>query len=191
MAKLLAFAGSARRESFNKKLILVAAEAARKSGAEVTVLDLEDLNLPIFNEDDEAEHGAPEGAERFKALLKSHDGIIIASPEYNSSISALLKNALDWASRSAKGEAPLEAFSGKVALLLSASPGGLGGLRGLVHLRSILGNIKVIVLPEQLAVGGAHQAFSDDGLSLSDDSKQELLQAYTANLANITDQLKG
>ncbi len=150
--KIVAFAGSLRTASFNKKLIAIAAEAARGAGAEVTVVDLRELNLPLFDQDLEDASGLPEGAKKFKALLRASDGFLIASPEYNSSITAALKNALDWASRAETDDEPaVVAFRGKAAALLSASPGALGGLRGLVAVRSILGNIGVHVLPDRVA----------------------------------------
>src|SRR5262249_15022647 len=155
--RILAFAGSTRRESFNKKLLQHAAKGAREAGAEVTLLDLKDIPLPLFDQDLEAEHGMPDNGAKLKKLFIDHDGLLIASPEYNSSVTAVLKNALDWVSRPAPGEPSLVAFRGKVAALLSASPGALGGLRGLVHVRSILGNIGVIVLPEQFAVPRAQE----------------------------------
>ena len=180
--KILAFAGSARRESFNKRLVRVAAEGARKAGAEVTVLDLADLPLPIFDQDLEAAEGLPDNARKLKGLMIEHDGFLISSPEYNSSISPLLKNAIDWASRKEEGEQPLAAFRGKAAALMSASPGGLGGLRGLVHVRAILGNMGVLVLARQKAIGGALEAFADDG-ALADPKLQADVEALGAHLA--------
>ena len=114
MPKLLAFAGSSREESFNKKLVRIAAAGARQAGAEVTLVDLGDFPMPIFNQDLESARGMPEKAGEFKELMVAHDGFLVASPEYNSSYSPLLKNAIDWASRSeAESEAPLSAFRGK------------------------------------------------------------------------------
>ncbi len=161
--KLLAFSGSARKESFNQRLVENAARAAEAAGAEVTVINLGDYPMPIVNQDLEAESGLPEKARELKQLFIEHDGFLIASPEYNSSIAPLLKNAIDWVSRAEGDEKPLVAYKGKVAGLLSSSPGALGGLRGLVHLRAILGNIGTLVLPEQVAVGGAFKAFDDEG----------------------------
>src|SRR5437660_769473 len=139
-AKILAFAGSAKKDSYNKKLVAIAVEGARAAGAEVTLIDLKDYPLPIMDEDLEKE-GTPANATKLKELFKAHDALLIASPEYNSSITPLLKNTIDWVSRPAPGEKPLAAYTGKVALLIAASPGGFGGLRGLVTVRSILGNI--------------------------------------------------
>ncbi len=187
--RILAFAGSTREDSFNKKLVRVAADGARRAGAEVTVIDLRDYPLPVFDQDLEAEQGLPENARRLKQLMIDHQGFLISSPEYNSSITAVLKNAIDWASRAeSSDEPPLSAFAGKVAVLMAASPGGLGGLRGLVHLRSILGNIRVLVLPEQRAVSGAHKAFAEDG-SLSDPKQQEAIGGLGRRLAEVLSKL--
>jgi len=180
--RILAFAGSTRTDSFNKNLVRIAAGAARASGVETTMVDLKDYPLPLFDEDLEAGQGMPENAAKLKELFVSHDGLLIASPEYNSSISGVLKNVIDWVSRGPKGEAPLLAFSGKSAAILSASPGALGGLRGLVHLRSILANLNVIVLPEQTAVGSAYDQFDADG-NLKDSRQLEKVQAIGKRLA--------
>jgi NAD(P)H-dependent FMN reductase len=188
--RILAFAGSLRRESFNKKLVPIAARGARDAGAEVTLIDLKDFPLPVFDQDLEAEQGMPENGKKLKQLFIDHDGLLIASPEYNSSITAVLKNAIDWVSRPAPGEPSLVAFRGKVATLMSASPGALGGLRGLVHVRSILGNIGVIVLPEQIAVAKAHEALNPDG-SLKDPKQQAGIEGLGHTLASFLMKLKG
>ncbi|MEH2270925.1 MAG: NAD(P)H-dependent oxidoreductase [Nostoc sp.] len=182
--KILAFAGSTRIDSYNKKLVKIAAAGAKAAGAEVTYIDLRDLPLPLFDEDLEAQEGLPANARTFKDLLISHQGLLIASPEYNSSLTAVLKNAIDWASRPAPNEAPLAAFAGKVASIMSASPGALGGLRGLVHLRSILGNIKVLVLPDQIALPKAYEAFNADG-TLKDPKQQESIEKLGDGLTKI------
>ncbi|MBL1177889.1 NADPH-dependent FMN reductase [Pantanalinema sp. GBBB05] len=187
--KILAFAGSTRTASYNKKLVKIAADGARKVGAEATFIDLRDFPMPLFDEDLEANQGTPATARQFKDLLLAHDGILIASPEYNSSLTAVLKNAIDWASRPAPNEPPLACFTNKVAAIMSASPGALGGLRGLVHLRSILGNIKVIVLPDQIAISKAHELFNPDG-SLKDAEQQAAIEKLGANVANVVAKLK-
>ncbi|MHC5002362.1 MAG: NADPH-dependent FMN reductase [Planctomycetota bacterium] len=171
-ATILAFAGSLRTGSLNKTLVRAAARTAERAGAEVTFVDLKDHPLPVYDQDLETAEGLPAAAARLKELFKAHQGLLIAAPEYNSSLSAALKNTIDWVSRPAPDEAPLECFAGKVAGLMSASPGALGGLRGLFHLRSILLNIQVIVLPEQHALSKAHEAFADDG-SLKDAAQQQ------------------
>ncbi len=181
--RILAFSGSARVGSFNQRLVQIAADAARESGASVRVISLGDFPLPIFNQDLESNEGPPEHALRLKQLMIDSDGFLIACPEYNSSITPLLKNAIDWASRADKDHAGLAAFRGKVCGLLSASPGRLGGLRGLAHVRSILSNIGVIVLPDQVAVPGAHEAFADDGQRLQDDNLDQAVRRLGREVA--------
>ncbi len=188
--KVLAFSGSLRADSYNTRLVRVAAEGARSAGAEVTVIELRNFDMPLFNEDLEAKSGMPPAAKQFKELLKSHQGLLIASPEYNSSITAALKNALDWATRPEPGEAPLVAFNNRVCGLLAASPGALGGLRGLVHLRAILGNIGVIVLPQQIACMKAHESFDDKG-ALKDARQQAAVMALGAAVATTAMKLAG
>jgi len=188
MPKILAFAGSTRTDSWNKKLIKVAAAGATAAGAEVTLIDLRDYPLPLYDGDLEAA-GMPEAVVKLKSLFLEHQGLLISSPEYNSSISGVLKNTLDWVSRSAPGEKPLACFTDKVAGLVSASPGALGGLRGLVHLRAILGNIKVLVLPEQVAVSKANEAFLPDG-ALKDAKQQASVQNVARKLTETIAKLR-
>lgn len=186
--RILAFAGSLRTDSYNKQLVKIAAAGARAAGTEVTVVDLREFPLPIFDEDLEAREGLPHPARRLKDLFLCHQGLLIASPEYNSSVSAALKNAIDWVSRPVDGEAPLACFDGKVAAIMAASPGALGGLRGLVTLRSILGNIRVIVLPDQIAIMKAHEAFDADG-RLKDAKQQATVEQIGAKVANLLKRL--
>lgn len=161
--KILAFAGSLREGSYNKKLLKAAVKGAKEAGAEVTVIDIKDYPLPLYDGDIE-EKGFPENVLTLKKLLLENDGLLIASPEYNSSISGALKNIIDWTSRqTTKDEANLSCYNDKVAAIISASPGGLGGLRGLVHLRAILENINTMVLPQQKAIPQAHEAFDEQG----------------------------
>lgn len=180
--RILAFAGSTRERSYNKMLVRIAAAGARSAGASVTEIDLRDYPMPIFDEDLEAREGPPDAAKRLRELFLSHHGLLIASPEYNSSITALLKNTIDWVSRPKPGDRPLACFAGKTAAIMSASPGALGGLRGLVHLRAVLGNIQVLVLPDQVTVPGAADAFNARG-DLADDKKQASTVALGEKLA--------
>jgi chromate reductase len=188
--KILALAGSTREASFNKKLVRIAATGARSAGAEVTIVELRDLGLPLYDGDLETRDGLPPAARKLKDLMLAHQGFMISSPEYNSSISAVLKNAIDWASRPVPGEAPLACFTGKTAAIMSASPGALGGLRGLVHVRSILGNINVLVIPDQVAVMHADKAFADDG-KLKDAALHARVEALGAKLAGTLVKLNG
>jgi NAD(P)H-dependent FMN reductase len=187
--RILALAGSLRRDSFNKKVVAVAARGAREAGAEVTLIDLKDFPLPLFDQDLEAEQGMPDSGKKLKKLFTDQDGLLIASPEYNSSIPAVLKNAIDWVSRPEPGEPSLVAFRNKVAVLMSASPGTLGGLRALVHVRATLGNLGVIVLPQQVAVPRAHEAFGPDG-SLLDAKQQAAVEGLGRTLAAFLVKLK-
>lgn len=192
MAKpsVLAFAGTTRREAYNKKLIAVAAQAARDAGGEVTLIDLADFPMPLYDGDLEAEQGIPEHGRRLKALMREHDALLISTGEYNSSVTGVLKNAIDWASRQEGEEPPLAAYRGKVAGLVSASPGRLGGLRALAAVRSILGNINVLVIPEQQAVPGADRAFNEDG-SLVDSRTRDGVARVARRLVAVTRALSG
>lgn len=182
--KVLAFSGSLRKGSYNKQLVRVAARFARDAGADVTELDLADHPLPIFDEDLETRDGVHPTAMKLKKLFREHDAFLISSPEYNSSLSAALKNTIDWLSRPVDGEPPLACFKGKTAALFAASPGALGGLRGLVHLRAILGNIGVLLLADQLAVGKANEAFAADG-SLTNPKQAAMVKAIVDDLVRV------
>ena len=131
-------------------------------GAEVKHIQLRDFSLPIFDQDVEAE-GFPESATQLQELFEQSDSLLIAAPEYNSSITPLLKNTIDWVTRPNGDRKPLQSYQGKIACLIAASPGALGGLRGLRHVREILSNINVLVVPDQFALSSAFDAFSEDG----------------------------
>jgi NAD(P)H-dependent FMN reductase len=183
--KILAFAGSARAGSWNKRLVRVAAKAAREAGAEVMVIDLNDFPLPLYHGDLEAREGVPDNARMLKALFAAHDGLLISSPENNSSISALLKNTIDWMSRPDGAQDKRAAFRGKVAALLSASPGYYGGVRHLPHLGEILQNLELIVLPEPFSLARANDAFAADG-SLKDAGAQSQVSELAYRLVRTT-----
>ncbi len=180
--RILVFGGSLRAESYNHKLAIVAAEGAREAGADVTLISLRDFRLPMFDEDLESAEGMPETAQRLKALFTENDGLIIASPEYNSTITAVLKNTIDWVSRSTSpDEKPLSALRGKSAAILAASPGGYGGARSLAQLRPFLENIGISVLPDQVTLPKAHEAF-DAGGKLIDAGVVASIKALGAGL---------
>lgn len=190
MAKIVFFAGSTRKESINKKLARLAATMAEAAGAEITVIDLKDYEMPLYNGDLEMEQGIPDNAKKLKQVFIDHDGFFIASPEYNSSYSALLKNTIDWMSRAhEENESPLVAYKGKIAALGAISPGALGGLRGLVSLRMLLGNIGVTVVPTQIAIGAGFKAFDSEG-RLNDEGHTGRLQATIDELLRTADRLK-
>jgi chromate reductase, NAD(P)H dehydrogenase (quinone) len=161
--RVLVFAGSIRSGSLNRKLARAAAAALERQGLPVTLADLRDYPMPIYDGDLEASAGLPQPAKAFKELLRSHDALAMASPEYNGSFPALLKNAIDWATRAEPGEPRLAAFQGKKVILMSASPSQYGGQRGLRHLRQLLEMIHLEVLPAQLTVGNATAAFDAEG----------------------------
>ncbi|TSA18285.1 MAG: NADPH-dependent oxidoreductase [Nitrosopumilales archaeon] len=188
--KILAFAGSTRTDSYNKKLVKIASTGATETGADVTVIDLRDFPMPIYDGDLEQKDGLPSSARKLKDLMLAHQGFLISSPEYNSSISAVFKNTIDWASRQSEGEISLACFKNKIAGIMSASPGELGGLRGLVHVRSILGNIGVIVMPDQIAIAKVHEAFNEDG-TLKDKKQEDQVKKIGANVAKILLKLNG
>jgi NAD(P)H-dependent FMN reductase len=167
MPRILAFAGNARRDSLNKKLARVAAAEARAAGGEVTFMDLDDYPIPLYHGDLEAAEGMPENARKLRDIFIAHDGFLIASPENNQSLSALLKNAIDWLSRDIgdgkganSGFAP---YRGKVAGLMGASPGAFGTVRAMPHLRQILSGLGVTVLPTQVPVPRADKVFDAAG----------------------------
>ncbi|MDE1765642.1 MAG: NAD(P)H-dependent oxidoreductase [Thaumarchaeota archaeon] len=182
--RILAFAGSTRTDSYNKKLVKIAADGARDSGADVTVVDLREFAMPLYDGDLEQRDGLPSAVRKLKDLMLEHQGFLISSPEYNSSISGVLKNVIDWTSRQSAGEIPLACFTGKVAGIMSASPGALGGLRGLVHVRAILENIGILVMPDQMAVSKAHEAFNTDG-TLKDKKQEERVKKIGASVAGL------
>lgn len=186
--KILAFAGSTRRQSHNKKVVKIAADGARKAGAEVTFLDLKDLPLPIYDQDAQEAHGFDANAAKFQEILLAHDGLLISTPEYNGSIPGVLKNAFDWASR-ANGTIKMGAtFTNKVAGIMAASPGGFGGIQCLGHLRDILSVLGVHVLPQQFAVPTVHQAFNETDV-FHDEKMQKLISQHGANVAEMLKKL--
>jgi NAD(P)H-dependent FMN reductase len=188
--RILALAGSQRTGSYNRRLLQIAVAGAQVAGAEVTVVEMREFPLPLYDPDLEAAHGLPDLVLKLKDLFLTHQGLLIASPEYNSAVTPVLKNTIDWVSRAAPGETPLACFKGKVAGLLAASPGALGGLRGLASLRTILGNIQVLVLPAQIAIAKAHEAFAE-GEALKDSKQDQAVRAIAAEVVQIAGKLAG
>ena len=186
--KTLVFAGSTREASFNRRLAAAAASCLEAAGGEVTLLELSDYPLPLYDGDLETRDGLPGPALQLREIFMAHQGLLIAAPEYNSSITPLLKNVIDWVSRAPAGEQGLAPYGGKCAALVSASPGGFGGMRGLAAVRSILGNIGVIVLPDQFALARAHDAFTPNG-ELVDDGQQARLDRVVGALHSILTRL--
>ncbi|NIM00202.1 MAG: FMN reductase [Acidobacteria bacterium] len=190
MLSVVAFSGSSRSGSLNKKLVHAAVLAVRDAGAEVEEIDLRDYPMPLYDGDDEEANGPPENAARLRELFASKDAFLIGCPEYNGLITPLLKNTIDWVSRpDADGKPGTLSVKGKLAALTAASPGGLGGLRGLVHVRMLLSNIGMFVLPDQLALPGAKKAFDENG-ALKDDSGAKRLTALAESFVRAGERLK-
>lgn len=187
--RVLAFAGSARKDSLNKRLVRVAAGVARDAGAQVTLLDLDDFEMPVYHGDHEAAGGLPPAAQRLREAFLAHDALLISSPENNASVPAALKNAIDWVSRPHAGQNGLVPYQGKVAALLAASPGALGGLRGLQHLRAILQTLGVLVITEQFALPRAHEAFDADG-ALAEPRQRASVEGVVRRLVDVTARLR-
>ena len=185
MPKILALSGSIRRDSWNRKLIQTAVDATRAAGGDVTLIDLADYPLPLYNGDLEDKEGLPDNALRLKALFKDHDALLIASPEYNSSIPPLLKNAIDWVSREWQGESGLVPYQNKVAAIMAASPGSLGGMRMLPHLRQILNALGVLVLPGQFSLTHADQAFDPESGALTSPARLHSLVLELVTLTSV------
>lgn len=162
--RILVFAGSVRTGAFSGRTADVAQKELAVQGADVTRIFLGDYPMPIVDQDLEREKGVPDAALQLARQIAAHDGMLIASPEYNSSIPPLLKNAIDWVSRVRKdGERPLRPYDGKVAGLCSSSDGNFAGVRGLYHLRAVLMNCGVEVVTPQCSVARAQEAFDDNG----------------------------
>ncbi|MCW5624896.1 MAG: NAD(P)H-dependent oxidoreductase [Burkholderiales bacterium] len=179
--RLLAFAGSLRTESLNKKLARAGADYARAAGADVEFIDLRDFPLPLFDEDLETAEGLPPNARRLKDLLISHHGFLLSCPEYNGSIPGVLKNAFDWISRQHGDESGLVPYDGKVVALCSASPGQFAALRSLETTRNTLIHLGCWVVPKRVAVPKAHEVFAPDG-TLKDDHFRKQLELVAQTL---------
>jgi len=182
--RLLFFAGSTREGSYNRKLAMLAQYIATANGIEGVFVDLKDYPMPLYNGDLEVEQGPPQKAAEFKALLSEYQGVFIASPEYNSSVTPLLKNTIDWVTRvRAKGETGLEVYKTRVFAISGASPGYYGAMRSLLTLRQILVvGTGAMVIPQQLALPRAGDAFEEDG-SLKDKAQQTLVKDVVEKLA--------
>lgn len=183
--RILVFAGSAREDSLNKKLARIAARCVNDAGGEATFVDLRDFPLPLYDGDLEAREGMPPFAQQLRDLFLAHPGLLIASPENNGSVTALLKNTIDWLSREFEGRSGLEPYRGKVAAIMGASPGGFGAISSLAQLRPILGKLNVLVIPEQFTLSKADQAFKEDG-AFVDERNLKAVAAVAKRLVEAT-----
>jgi NAD(P)H-dependent FMN reductase len=183
--KILVFAGSTRTGSFNARLAALAAKELALTGADVTRISLVDYPLPIYNADDETESGPPANARNLKHLMMEHHGVFIASPEYNASVTPLLKNTIDWISRvRERGEPPLAVFKNRPFALGGASDSPYGALRSLMALRQVLElGCGALVLPEQITVFRASDAF-DEMDNLKEERASASLKRVVQRLAD-------
>lgn len=179
--RILCFAGSTRKDSYNKQIARLMANDANELGATATYIDLGDYDMPLYNGDLESANGLPEAASRLQALFESHDGLLIASPEYNGFFSPLLKNTIDWLSRPdpARKDKPAP-YTNKVAGIVSASPGGYGGLRGLVPLRQQLAALGLTVVGKQLAIASVYEKLDAEGKFTDEHTSQQLKDVVSA-----------
>jgi chromate reductase, NAD(P)H dehydrogenase (quinone) len=183
--KILALAGSLRKNSYTKRVVKVALEGALRAGADVTYIDLEDYPLPVYNADEHLAAGFPENALKLQRLFGEHEGFLICSPEYNGSIPGGLKNVIDWVSRKSDEYGMVEVFRGKVAAIMTASPGSFGGIRCLAHLRGVLSIMFVNTLPTEIAVSFVGQKFEGDGDEMQDEKMKELLENLGESLVDM------
>ena len=189
--RLLFFAGSTRKGSLNRTLAAYAHRLAAAKGHDAELIDLSDYALPVYNADLQNNEGIPENARKLKATIAAYHGVFIASPEYNASVPAMLKNTLDWLSRIRdEGEPSLQVFKSRVFAISSASPSMHGGARGLIALRQVLAvGLGALVLPEQFAVSQANKAFDDAG-EAKDESVRKTVEGIVDRLAVTAQRLR-
>jgi NAD(P)H-dependent FMN reductase len=185
MARVLAFSGSARKDSFNSKLLTLVVQGASDAGASVTRLDLRDFALPLYDGDFEAANEFPAAGTKLRELLVAHDALLLACPEYNGGIAPLLKNTIDWMTRAPGAKADPSLFAGKVAALCSAAAGQWGGMRGLRWARELLNNLGVTVLANQVTIAAAFKAFDASG-ALIEARHGDAARALGRELAELT-----
>jgi len=184
---LLAFAGSTRAGSWNKKMIGAVAARAEALGANVTVIDLADYTIPIYDGDLEAQTGLPENALKLQSIMTEHDGFLISTPEYNAFFPAVLKNALDWVSRPSPSQDGLASFAGKPVGLFAASPGRLGGIRALNQLRTQMSELGSVVPSGGASLSQAHEAFDENGAFVNEAVAQMVDNVIRATLKAAAD----
>ncbi|GJH01336.1 NADPH-dependent FMN reductase [Paraburkholderia terrae] len=187
--KVLALCGSGRRDSLNRKLLNIAARGAHEAGGEITFISSADYRLPLYEGDFEAGHGVPDSVRDLQRLFAEHTALLVASPEHNGGYTASLKNAIDWVSRPlAGGEPGIPLIAKKVAAVVSASPGPMGGVRSMLGMRGVLEKLGAIVIPQGFSLGAAHLAFTETG-HLSDEKAATEVRLVGARLVEVTQQL--
>lgn len=190
LTSLIALSGSLRQNSWNTALATVAAEAAQAAGAKVTLLSLADFSIPLYNGDIEEQDGLPTDVVALKKLFSEHDGLLLASPEYNGSISGVLKNTIDWLSRPHPEFPSAAVFKNKAGALFSTSTGYFGGIQGLTHVRPIVERLGMFLIPQNIAVPNAGTAFSPDKKTLADPKRQEGIVTAVADVIRLSQKLR-
>lgn len=183
--KILMFAGSLRKESFNKKILNAIMPFLKEQNVDVEFVDLVDLQIPILNEDDEKANGIPSGAQTLVKKIQESSALIISAPEYNGSISGVLKNTIDWVSRD-----KANVFQGKMIMLMSASPGYFGGVRGLWHTKVPLDKLEAQVYPEFFHLPSANKAFTPEGTWIDEKMKTQVEKILSHFLKHVQSFLK-
>ena len=186
MVKILVFAGSTRKDSVNKKVARTCTKILEGLGTKATFIDLKDYDMPLYDGDIEEEKGLPKNTKKLKEVIKEHEGLVIVSPEYNAGMSGVLKNVIDWVTRKEQGEEAL--LAGKTAAILAATPGSMGGIRGLYHLRHVLTGIRMQVLPTQLGIPNAYGLFDEQG-KINDEETKEKITNYMKELIKLSKKL--
>jgi NAD(P)H-dependent FMN reductase len=183
--KILGLAGSARAGSYNRKLLDLIIRRLQAQGVDAEAFEFRDTPLPMFDQDEEAAHGLPENAKLLKSKILEADAVVLVAPEYNSSVTPLLKNAIDWASRPDSATGIGNVWRHKIIGLASASPGGYGGMRGLMALRPVFQHLDSLVIAEQVSVAKAHEAFEGEGLK--DERTSQFLDAMLSRLVEVAE----
>ena len=190
--RIVVMAGSRRREALSRRVAVACARALGAAGAEVERIELDDYPAPLYDGDLEAAAGLPEAIVRLQRVLHASDGLLVVNPEYNGSLTPLLKNTLDWCSRPNPADPERsggKVYVGRVAAVVGSSPGALGGMRVLFHVRDVLGYLGMQVIPQQLAVGKAGEAVGDDE-RLRDAAQQEMLDTLAGALVDTARRLR-
>jgi len=189
--KIVAFTGRLREHSYTRRVLKTAIAGAENAGAGVTLIDLRDFPMPIYNPDEQEKNGFPENAIRLQEVLNAHDGFLIATPEYNGSIPGGMKNAIDWTSRKSDKFGLAEVFRGSVAAIMTASPGAFGGIRCLSHLRGVLSILQVNVLPSEIAVPFVNKMFEGESEEMTDEKMKGILRDLGESLADMLGKTHG